>query len=294
MLTRQKILLALVSHQGGPVTPTVLVKLAFLARNETLLKSDQTFYDFVPYKFGPFSFGLYREVDGLKKKGYLEVDDSDRISISPKLKHLALRKTRELPESTLWAVADITNSYGNLPQRTLLKGVYEKYPWFAARSELKDLKPPQVPRLRVASPAIYTVGYEGKSVDSFFKGLLRAGIKVILDVRANPVSRKYGFAKKSMREIATKLDIDYCHIPELGIPGELRKSLSDYDSYQRLLDEYECSILPNRSKEISQVADYMTRTPAALLCMEKDVNCCHRGRLASAVACESRLPIRNL
>ncbi len=294
MLTRQKILLALVSQQGSPVTSTVLVKLAFLARNETFLRSDQTFYDFVPYKFGPFSFGLYREMAALRKNGYLEVDSTERIGISPMCKSLAQKKIRELPESTLWAMENITRSYGKLPQRTLLKSVYESYPWYATKSELRDLKPSRVPRLKVAKPAIYTVGYEGKSVDSFFRELLRDGIRAILDVRANPVSRKYGFARKSMSEIAAKLDIEYRHIPELGIPGDLRKSLSDYASYQRLLDRYEDSILPDRRKEISQVAGFMKRKPAALLCMEKDVNCCHRGRLASVVSHESRLPVKNL
>jgi hypothetical protein len=38
-----------------------------------------------------------------------------------------------------------------------------------------------------APKAVYTVGYEGKSVDLFFDGLLQSGVLQILDVRVNPM-----------------------------------------------------------------------------------------------------------
>ena len=47
------------------------MKLVFLLRHETCLKDVPSFYDFVPYKFGPFSFTLYRELERLQQNGYV-------------------------------------------------------------------------------------------------------------------------------------------------------------------------------------------------------------------------------
>ncbi len=97
--------------------------------------------------------------------------------------------------------------YGRMKRATLLRSVFGRYPWYAQNSELTDFVPDDVPRRPRRRAAASTVGYEGKSVDGFFNDLLASGIGAILDVRANPVSRKYGFAKRSMRQIAQSLDL---------------------------------------------------------------------------------------
>ena len=43
---------------------------------------------------------------------------------------------------------------------------------------------------------VFTVGYEGPSVDRFLSLLAEHGIDTIVDVREYPVSRKLGFSKK--------------------------------------------------------------------------------------------------
>ena len=43
---------------------------------ETTVASDPTFYSFVPYRDGPFSFALYRELASLERHGY--VQDSEK------------------------------------------------------------------------------------------------------------------------------------------------------------------------------------------------------------------------
>jgi uncharacterized protein (DUF488 family) len=131
-------------------------------------------------------------------------------------------------------------------------------------------------------------------VDDFFNGLLASGMQGILDVRANPISRKYGFAKRSMSRIAGYLGLTYDHMPELGITGDRRMDLSDFDSYQRLLDQYEKKMLPKRALYIARATELLQSRPTALLCMEKDVRCCHRGRLASRVAQQSGLLVEHL
>lgn len=184
--------------------------------------------------------------------------------------------------------------YGKKRRPSLLRSVYSRYPWYASKSELAQYVPEYVSAPRKREPAAYTVGYEGKSVDRFFNELLASGMEGIIDVRANPVSRKYGFAKKSMSRIADRLGLVCFHMPELGITGDRRADLSDFDSYQRLLEQYEKKMLPKRTQQIERATELLSSRPLALLCMEKDVRCCHRGRLADRVAEESDLAVEHL
>jgi uncharacterized protein (DUF488 family) len=293
VLTRQKIVLALLDELDGAVGTTVLVKLVFLLRHETRPQDDHTFYDFVPYKFGPFSFGLYHELQGLARDGYV-TDSDEAFSLPKETSHLAREQIEGLTSADRCAVATIVSRYARMRKDDLVKDVYARYPRFATRSELKGfVQKDQEPAAR-ADVAVYTVGYEGRSVDGFFDHLLRQGMQAILDVRANPVSRKYGFAKRSLSEIAGKLGLGYCHLPALGIPSEQRQGLCNFNSYQRLLDSYERDVLPRQTGEIHRLIGFLRQRPSVLVCMERDVRQCHRGRLAQAASARSRLSVKHL
>lgn len=283
MLTRQKIILAALELAGRPVSSIELVKWMFLLRQETSIGKESAFYDFVPYRFGPFSFALYRELSTLRRDGYV-TDEHPQVSLANATREEAREKSSELPGDWIRTIREVVVRRGSLSQDELLRDIYTRYPWFATKSELLHLKPRESGPSLKPTIAVYTVGYEGKSVDEFFNGLLESQIAAIVDVRANPVSRKYGFAKGSMSEIARKLGIGYEHIPELGIASSDRADLSDYSSYQRLLDRYESEMLPGRRQAIDVAVEHLRERPSALLCMEKDVTCCHRGRLAKAIA----------
>jgi uncharacterized protein (DUF488 family) len=156
------------------------------------------------------------------------------------------------------------------------------------------LAPSKLPCRPEAPIAVYTAGYEGASIDSFLDGLLRAGIHAIGDVRANPVSRKYGFAGSSMRRIAGKLGLTYEHFPMLGIPSASRKGLGDTVSHEDLFDAYERDILSREPAEIERLARCMAQRPMVLVCMEKAPEMCHRSRLAKHVARAAGLPVQHL
>ena len=80
MLTRQKTVLSLLTQVGRPLSPTVFVKLVFLLRQETDLERDRSFYSFVPYNFGPFSFTLYWDLGRLRQNGYVTTEE-ERIAL---------------------------------------------------------------------------------------------------------------------------------------------------------------------------------------------------------------------
>ncbi len=293
MLKRQKIILALLESAAKPLSRAMFVKLSFLLRVETEIGTDATFYDFVPYQFGPFSFALYREIEALERQSYL-VQDDDRLSLAKRLVRETRALVEELPGSVRSSVRQVTSRYASKPRKALIRDVYARYPWYAIKSESTDLLPATMPKLPSATPAVYTVGYERVSVDAFFDRLLRAGIRGLADVRANPVSRKYGFARTSLSGISDKLGLAYRHFPQLGIPSRERAHLSGFLSYQRLLDRYETELLPKQVTDVMELSDVVRAEPTALLCVEADVRYCHRSRLAEAVARETGLKVEHL
>ncbi|MCG3129650.1 MAG: hypothetical protein FLDDKLPJ_00384 [Phycisphaerae bacterium] len=293
MLRRQKIILALLDRATKPLSQTMFVKLAFLLRQETEIGNDTTYYGFVPYHYGPFSFALYRELEALVRKSYI-VKDDDGLHLDPSMAAETRRLVADLPGTAQTAIDHVSSRYGSKAQKTLLRDVYARYPWFATKTERKDLLPATMPLSPSATPAVYTIGYEGDSIDGFFDRILRTGIRGIADVRSNPVSRKYGFARSSLSGIAKKLGINYRHHPELGISGVHRAGLNGFASYQRLLDQYERTMLPRQTVGVAALAEVVRSEATALLCVESDVRCCHRSRLAVAIAGVSGLPVIHL
>ena len=95
------------------MTPTVFVKLMFLIGQEPALQSDQAFYDFVPYKFGPFSFVLYHELDDLRRCGYVD-PKSEQIGLCASTLDLTIEKVDELPEWFRAAVKRVVAQYGSM------------------------------------------------------------------------------------------------------------------------------------------------------------------------------------
>ena len=283
MLSRQKVLLTLLSHADGPLTRLSFVKLVFLLRQEYPVISDLRFYDFVPYKFGPFSFTLYREMDALAQQGYTIWTD-DHVALAPDAQRAVRPLRMQLPKGVLCAVESIRQRFSRWSQRDLIAEVYRRYPWYASRSELRGFRNVRPSQSIATEIAVYTAGYAGKSVDGFFDNLLARGIHGIVDVRANPVSRKYGFARKSMGGIANRLGLDYAHEPEVGIPSALRKHVDSAAALDRLLDTYEQEILPRNERAVARVCEVVQHKPSVMVCAEKDARHCHRGRLASAVA----------
>ncbi len=293
MLRRQRTTLALLQEAGETLSTTHLFKLVFLLAEETSLGRDQAFYEFLPHKFGPYSFALNRELEALVSQGYIEERHSSS-TIAFMITPLGTREQRFVESDTTTAVRFIYQKYGKLGIQPLLRDVYTRYPWYSTRSELKNLIPQNVPKQITAPPAVYTIGYEERSVDGFFDKLLQTGIRVILDVRANPVSRKYGFAKKSLGAIAGKIGMKYEHWPQFGISSEKRQGVHTSAEFKHLFGYYDRVILPRVCDDVTKMAKQIQQTPSVLVCMERQAPDCHRSRLAKALSAASGLSIVDL
>jgi len=267
--------------------------LVFLLAQETFLIEDEAFYEFVPHKFGPYSFALNQELDALVSQGYIRAQHSGS-TIAYAIAPLGTREQNSTEPDAARAVRFICEKYGKLGLKPLLSDVYSRYPWFSSRSELEKLIPKDAPRMKVAAPAVYTIGYEARSVDGFFDKLLRVGMRVILDVRANPVSRKFGFAKKSLEAIAGKLGLTYEHWPQLGIPSERRQEAQTPAEFKQLFGYYDRVILPQVGDDVARMAEQIRQAPSVLVCMERQAPDCHRSRLARVLSAASGLKIVDL
>ena len=130
---------------------------------------------------------------------------------------------------------------------------------------------------------IFTIGYEGVSLDSFLCRLTDAGVGVVVDVRDMPLSRKPGFSKTALSASLERSGIGYRHVRELGCPKPIRdryRADGDWDSYTEAYMEH----MRGQQHALGDLSRLCATAPAALLCYEADPNQCHRTYVARAVA----------
>lgn len=285
MLNRQRVILHMLENAGRPVSRMELTKWSFILRHETTTGGGKAFYRFVPYHYGPFSFCLYQEAAGLVRKGLLREPDERTWELNAEVRSSTATLTSAIRNDIVGTV----HQFGRRRLQDVTQYVYRCYPWFTVNSKRgrRHSRP-------VAPLAVYTAGYEGQSVDGFLNMVLRRGIQRIMDVRHNPVARRYGFHKNTLDRLCRLLDIQYVHVPELGIPPERRESVRTCADYDALFRRYEGEIAGIKTRAIARVVALMMAKPSVLMCMEADPNRCHRSRLAKIVANKANLPVRHL
>jgi uncharacterized protein (DUF488 family) len=285
MISRQRAILRLVRNEGGAIDRLRLVKLAFLLSREPNTPPTGI-YDFVPYKRGPFSFTLYHDLRALERNGWLAEGEHDvRLAEVPDL------ETAFLDKEFLALIDRISHRHKSVTTSAMIDSVYLTHPWFTLNSEAIQRRAVSRP---TAEPAVYTVGYEGIMVDAVLDCLLRKGISRLVDVRSNPIARRYGIHKSTLSRLCNDVGIEYIHFASLGVPSAWRTCLSDRSSYEQLFERYDREILPKERSTVEKVAALVAGTPSALMCMEAAHECCHRSRLAAEVSRQTSLPVIEL
>lgn len=281
---RQKTLLALLQALGGSLGSLDFQKLLFLFCKEW---EQEPSYEFVPYRFGGFSFTSYADKRKLIEKGLLhnkekiwELTDNGRETVKA-MRPLLARAQR---------FADLNEDKRG---DTLVAQIYRKYPFHAIRSEMAervlngDKKALEAIKGSVPNkgiPGICTIGYEGKSLEAYLNALLLDGVNLLCDVRRNPLSRKYGFSKGVLSSCCEKVGIRYEHLPELGIDSSLRQNLQDDEDYEELFSHYERDSLPHQTKSLAIIRSWVDEGyRVALTCFELEPHQCHRHCVAEAL-----------
>lgn len=276
---RRKIALALVEAFDGNLSGTKFQKLLFLITQQ----QEEKAYNFLPYKYGCFSFVSFDDKGALISKGLLEKNDKSWV-LSKRRGYLD-----QLTVNDRNLILSIKKRFGNLSQKELLHHVYTTYPYFAIRSEIakevltvRELGFIEESKPKGKENALYTIGYEGKNIEQYINELIQSDVKLLCDVRKNPLSRKFGFSKSQLSEYLKKFDILYIHMPDLGIDSDKRKFLGETVTYGQLFREYTKNTLPHRRESLNSLLELLKKYKrVAITCFEADPNCCHRSCVAN-------------
>lgn len=126
---------------------------------------------------------------------------------------------------------------------------------------------------------VFTVGYEGRSVDELLTLLREHRVRVLVDVRLNAISRKRGFSKTALSGSLADAGIEYVHEPALGNPKENRPAYRDgHPSAQR---RYLRHVEKHGADAVARVSELIAAAPTALLCVEREPETCHRTAIAA-------------
>lgn len=282
LLSRQKLLLALLQVFGRRLPGIELQKYLFLFTEK--YQTGNKSYEFVPYSYGCFSFQSYADRRRLTEVGVIAKGDDWQLTGKGNYLEQVSPENRDKLHS-------FHHTYKHLRGDELVRHIYRNYPYYAINSEIAAdiMSQDELDTITAARPAktrraFFTIGYEGQSFENYLNRLLKNNIRLLCDVRKNPLSRKYGFAKSTLSETLKKLDIEYSHIPELGIVSSTRQKLKTQADYESLFKDYEASTLKQNVEALDKLEKlFMKHKRIAITCFEASHTMCHRSRVAKAM-----------
>ena len=281
MFYRRKIILALLQLFDGQLDKIRLQKLLFLFT----LKQTKAEYNFVPYKFGCYSYSANADLTTMVSRGLLAESQKHYAKLD-KTDYLKLVKPEDLKR-----LQEVKTEYGKMNANVLMKYTYINYPFYATKSEVAEdiLTETELLKIKAAKPKnnetiLFTIGYEGISLEEYLVRLLKKDVRVLVDVRNNPLSMKYGFSKSQLKRYCESLGIKYVHIPEVGIQSEQRQELNSQADYDKLFAVYRKNNLTKTIDSQTQILNLLKENKRiALTCFEANICQCHRKHLAEAI-----------
>jgi uncharacterized protein (DUF488 family) len=283
MYYRRKIILALLETFGGELTAKSFQKYLFLFTRKQTEKS----FDFIPYKYGCFSFQANQDLATMQKYGYIEIAEQECgrfIKMKQNEGCLAMLNLFDRQ-----AMVDIKEEFGTLTQQELIRYTYRKYPYYATKSSIAcellnsdELNKVEQQKRHYNESQLFSIGYEGISLETYINRLIINDVRTLCDVRKNAYSQKYGFSKSQLQKACEGVGINYIHIPELGIESDKRQDLRSQKDYDLLFEQFEKTTLKRNTAALLKVRKLIEKDKrVALTCFEKDPAQCHRTRVAN-------------
>ncbi|WP_413532181.1 DUF488 family protein [Empedobacter brevis] len=131
-------------------------------------------------------------------------------------------------------------------------------------------------------PIIYTIGHSTHSLEEFLEMLNSFEIKVLVDIRRFPGSRKYPwFNKDNLEKVLKENQINYMHIEDLGgrrkpNPNSLNTVWKN-ESFRGYADYMETTAFTKAVTELEKIAKAET---TAFMCSEAVWWRCHRSMVS--------------
>lgn len=290
---RQKFLIVFIKYAGGQLTKMDFQKLLFLYHRT----SNTTYYDFIPYNYGCYSFQASSDLEILQNQGWITIGEREiKLTIKTEI-HF------EKNINNLSALKSFMAECHNLRGDKLVKTIYKRYPYYAIHSKISrrvlnedDLQVIQKEKESYLNtqPTLFTIGYEGISFETYVNLLIQNNVCLLCDVRNNPLSRKFGFSKNMLSSVLPKIGIDYIHIPELGIVSSKRNHLEGVNDYKILFDEY-LETLSEKKVYLEQIIKLLKKySRISLTCFEKEIKNCHRYYLSRFLEHEYNIKVVDL
>jgi uncharacterized protein (DUF488 family) len=142
---------------------------------------------------------------------------------------------------------------------------------------------------------LFTIGYEQTPPRAVLDELQRAGVKLLVDVRAVASSRRPGFSKSQLASGLDERGISYIHLRGLGTPKEGRLAARSGDM-KALSKIYHAHLkTPQARGEMDELAALVEKAgPVCILCYERDHNACHRKFIAEIIENREGVKVEDL
>ena len=128
MFYRRKIILALIQLLGGELEKLRIQKLLFLYSQ----KKKNPEYEFIPYKFGCYSFSANADLVTMVKNGSLSENEYFFIKDSSE----DYLKTLKVEDKKI--IQEVVQLYGSMDRNQLIKHTYINFPYYAINSTIAE------------------------------------------------------------------------------------------------------------------------------------------------------------
>lgn len=130
------------------------------------------------------------------------------------------------------------------------------------------------------SATLFTIGYQGSSLERLVETLSAADVSLLVDTRATPTSRRPEFRPRSLEAALAEAGIGYVSATALGAPKGLRAIAAD--DWAGFTDGYRERLALVR-EELERLLPVVRAERVCLLCFEADPDACHRSLLAHEI-----------
>jgi uncharacterized protein (DUF488 family) len=160
----------------------------------------------------------------------------------------------------------------NLPTLPLKQQFENKIVWNSGRSQ--------------EQADFFTIGYSGRKTEEIISALTGNSVRTLVDIRQYPVSMfRPELSKNNLSRLLEMHGISYAHLPQLGVPRDIRAMAIDSGTRDVIWSWYDENVI-EPFFGFGQNLHYFLNCvehPVALMCTEIDPQECHRHRLSLAL-----------
>jgi uncharacterized protein (DUF488 family) len=132
----------------------------------------------------------------------------------------------------------------------------------------------------------FTLGYTGRPTADIVSALLANGVRTLVDIRQNAISMyRPELSKSNLARLLAERGLNYVHLPQLGVPRDIRAKAIESGSRDIIWDWYDENVIGEFFGTGRNLHFFLNcvEHPVALMCTEIDPQECHRHRLSLAL-----------